>query len=79
MSKNIEFIKPLLFIASILCLVPKVSAYLDPGSGSYIIQMVIAGFLGGLYAVKLYWYRIVGFFKRSPRVDENNSAGQKDE
>ncbi|MFT4521346.1 MAG: hypothetical protein ACI8ZN_000275 [Bacteroidia bacterium] len=49
-----------------LCLwaiLPNAFAYLDPGSGSYILQMIVAGALGGLYAIKLYWYRIVSFFK----------------
>ncbi|MCB0733142.1 MAG: hypothetical protein H6608_02660 [Flavobacteriales bacterium] len=41
------------------------SAYLDPGSGSYILQMIIAGAVGGAYAIKLYWQRLVGFFKGS--------------
>ena len=36
-------------------------AYLDPGTGSFIIQMLIAGFLGILFAVKLFWHRIKAF------------------
>lgn len=39
-------------------------AYLDPGSGSYLLQLLIAGALGGLVALRLYWSRIVGFFRR---------------
>ncbi|MBS1717522.1 MAG: hypothetical protein JSS72_07300 [Armatimonadetes bacterium] len=26
--------------------------YLDPGSGSFLLQMVVAGVLGGLYTMK---------------------------
>ena len=48
-------------------------AYLDPGTGSYIIQMVVAGILGGLFAMKVFWVRIRGFlgrvFSRGPRHD----------
>ena len=46
--------------------------YLDPGSGSYLLQLLIAGFLGALFAIRLYWKRIKGFFlKRLGRgVDE---------
>ena len=29
--------------------------YLDPGTGSYILQMLIAAFLGVFFAVKIYW------------------------
>ena len=37
-------------------------AYLDPGTGSIIIQVVIGAAVGGLFAVKLFWSRIKGFF-----------------
>ncbi len=33
-------------------------AYLDPGTGSYIFQMLIAGFIGGLFAIKLFFNKI---------------------
>jgi len=32
--------------------------YLDPGSGSYLLQLLIAGALGALLAVRVYWSRI---------------------
>ena len=38
-------------------------AYLDPGTGSLILQMIIAGILSTLFALKMYWYRIKSFFK----------------
>ena len=37
-------------------------AYIDPGSGSYILQLLIAGLLGAAFAVKIYWKRIKAFF-----------------
>ncbi len=39
-------------------------AYIDPGNGSYIIQLILAGLLGIGYTLKLYWYKIINFFKR---------------
>lgn len=38
-------------------------AYLDPGSGSFILQLLIATILGGAFIVKAYWKKIVGFFR----------------
>ena len=38
-------------------------AYLDPGSGSFILQLLIAAILGGAFIVKAYWQKIVGFFR----------------
>ncbi|HEX9870996.1 MAG TPA: hypothetical protein VGC99_20850 [Candidatus Tectomicrobia bacterium] len=32
--------------------------YLDPGSGSYLLQLLIAGALGALFALRIYWSRI---------------------
>lgn len=38
---------------------PKESyAYLDPGSGSYILQLLVASLLGLLFSLKLFWNRI---------------------
>jgi len=39
-------------------------AYLDPGTGSYILQMVLAAVLGGLVALGVFWRRVVLFLKR---------------
>ena len=36
-------------------------AYLDPGTGSFIFQMLIAGFVGGLFALKLFWSHVKTF------------------
>jgi hypothetical protein len=33
-------------------------AYIDPGSGSLIWQVLIAGLLSMLMLIKVYWYRI---------------------
>jgi hypothetical protein len=33
-------------------------AYLDPGSGSLLLQTLIAGALAGMYAVKRFWRKI---------------------
>lgn len=36
-------------------------AYLDPGTGSYIFQMAIAGLFAGAFAVKQFWSQIKVF------------------
>lgn len=38
--------------------------YIDPGSGSYLIQVIIAGVLGFLFYFKNLWFRIKSFFKK---------------
>jgi Na+/proline symporter len=39
-------------------------AYLDPGTGSYIVQLLIGGLLGGLFAVGLFWRRVIAWLRR---------------
>jgi hypothetical protein len=46
----------------LLCIPSGLFAYIDPGSGSYIIQVIIAAFLGGAVAIKVFWQRIKNFF-----------------
>ena len=43
---------------------PPAYAYLDPGTGSYLFQLLIAGLLGGGVALKIFWKQVAGFFKR---------------
>ena len=38
------------------------SAYLDPGTGSMILQGIIAGVAVAGFTLKSYWYRIRAFF-----------------
>ena len=39
-------------------------AYLDPGSGSYLIQILIAALLGGAFVIKSFWRQITSYFTR---------------
>ena len=50
-----------------LCLIvfpPPSYAYIDPGSGSYVIQILVAGLLGFLYSIKLFWSKIRAAFEK---------------
>ncbi len=55
--------KVLLLTGLVFLLIPSVAhAYLDPGSGSLIFQMIVAGAAGVAFAAKIFWYRIKQFF-----------------
>jgi hypothetical protein len=41
--------------------------YIDPGSGSYLVQAIIAGVLGFLFYFKGLWFRIRHFFKKDKK------------
>jgi len=38
--------------------------YIDPGTGSFVIQVLVGSALGCLLAIKIFWRRIVGFVGR---------------
>lgn len=41
-----------------------VEAYLDPGSGSMLLQVLLGGFAAIGVATKLYWHRLAERFRR---------------
>jgi hypothetical protein len=46
--------------------------YLDPGSGSFLIQLLIAALLGIGVAVRASWGRIKGWFGVKPNADADD-------
>jgi hypothetical protein len=53
----------------------KILLYLDPGSGSYLVQMIIAAVLAGMFFFKNLWWKIKSFFTRS----KNNPSTPKED
>jgi hypothetical protein len=55
-----------LFCIAYFCLIlpPFAYSYLDLGTGSYIIQMIIAGLLSPLFLIKSVRSRIIDFFSK---------------
>jgi hypothetical protein len=51
-------------------------AYLDPGSGSFLIQLLIAGLVGAGFLVRAYWTKIKKLFNRDSAKKEDDSQPQ---
>jgi hypothetical protein len=49
-------------------------AYVDPGTGSYVIQILIAALAGAAFAVKIYWRKIKQLVSRSSSEGEATQA-----
>lgn len=67
-------------VALLLLPLAAAQAYLDPGSGSFIIQLVVGAVLGSLVAVKMYFKNIKRsvsklFSKKAPQ--QNNPDEQQ--
>lgn len=60
-----QFLPKISLIAALLLLVcpQPVYAYVDPGAGSLILQLLLGGVAGALFAAKLYWRRLRSFFR----------------
>ena len=53
-------------------------AYIDPGSGSFILQALIATLAGALVAVNIYWQKIKSFLGlSSDEDDEHDQSGSR--
>ena len=51
-------------------------AYLDAGTGSMILQLLLGGAAGLLLAVKLYWYKFLSLFGIKPKQSGALADGQ---
>lgn len=69
-------------IVTFLFILPKPAhAYIDPGTGSYLFQFVIAGLLGGTYFMRGYIVkikdRVTGKKENNKTLDEKQSKTTK--
>jgi hypothetical protein len=48
-------------ISLLLLVTGSATSYIDAGSGSYILQLVVGAFVGAALAVKVFWRRIRAF------------------
>ncbi|HUU05497.1 MAG TPA: hypothetical protein VMZ49_06405 [Patescibacteria group bacterium] len=64
--KSIKNLGKLFLLLLAFCLLfPRYSyAYIDPGTGSYVFQIIIAAFVALSFAVKVYWHKIKIFVVR---------------
>jgi hypothetical protein len=51
-----------------------VFAYLDPGSGSMLVQLLVGGVAAAAVALKLYWYKLLRLLrirKDEPELEQD--------
>jgi hypothetical protein len=49
---------------ALLVLPAQARAYLDPSSGSMLLQIAVGGLLAGLVTVRMYWRKVSSVFRR---------------
>lgn len=52
-------------------------AYLDAGTGSMILQLILGGAAGLLLAARLYWHRFLSFLGIKSKVTASDGQGGK--
>ncbi len=70
------FVVLLAALAFMLLVVPTANAYIDPGSGSYVFQLLVGAALGAGVAVKVFWRRIVNLFSRRSRESDKSASSE---
>ncbi len=60
-------------------IIPPAEAYIDPGTGSYVFQIIVATLFGGLYALKLYWQQFKDFLTGKKKTDDPKTPPQTDD
>jgi len=80
MKKLTQYVVRIIFFVFALSslFIKSAHAYLDPGTGSLILQGLIAGLAVALFVGKVYWRRLLAFFglrkgKRADKIDEGKA------
>ena len=70
-------LRSVLYVIAVLLVPTQAMAYLDPGSGSMLLQLLLGGVAGLAVVVKLFWHRLLAFFgvKKSERDTETSDQG----
>jgi hypothetical protein len=70
MNNIIDIVKLGIDATPFLGPVSRPTAYLDPGSGSYLLQLLIAGLLGSAFVIRASWGKIKAYFRRVSKGEE---------
>ncbi len=54
-----------------------VFAYIDPGSGSYLVQVIVAAILGISFYFKSLWAWVKSIFGIKPKVQEKDDQAHE--
>jgi len=67
-----------LVLLALLVFSPAAFAYLDPSTGSMVVSAIVGIFASIALAVKTYWYKIKGWFRRDERKQDTASQDSQE-
>ncbi len=75
MKQTNLLIRSVALLISVLFLLPLCGySYIDLGSGSYIIQLLIAGFVGFSLSIRIFWKKIKSRLSKKTKTDGTADA-----
>jgi hypothetical protein len=52
-------------------------AYLDPGTGSLLLQGLIGAIAFAAFTIRLYWHRLKAYFRKGPDLASTQSSSDE--
>jgi hypothetical protein len=76
MKRSLQVVSTfIILLSAFITLFPKEAhAYVDPGTGSYFLQIVVGVLLGGLFSVKLFWKNVKNSFSRKKSKSKTSES-----
>lgn len=66
--------KAIIAVAALVAMSTCAHAYLDPGTGSLVLQMLVAGALTAAASISMFWGRVKAFFFRFSKSKDSKQA-----
>lgn len=73
-SSSRRALAPLLVVLTTLLATPRAEAYLDPGTGSILLQSLVAAAAALAVGLRLYWRRLKSLFRGRGTPDAGEKA-----
>ena len=71
MLKKIFLYSLILSVVLNIAFLQNACAYLDPGTGSYVYQVLVASLIGGVFTIKMFWKKITTFLRINSSENKN--------
>ena len=70
MNTSVSNLKFLFLIFSLIAYTSPAYAYLDPGTGSVILQGLIGGIAASIAFLSIYWQKVKAFFDKKKEINK---------
>jgi len=79
MKKTVDLLLSIVTCTFVISIVSPTYAYLDPGTGSLILQGIIAGLAMASFTFKMWWYKFTSLFSKPEDSIEMSEINESEE